>query len=156
MFGINGLLVISIFASGYLIWLICPTPSLICLPHHLKFLTLFVLFMGAWLGYEMAGLVFGDNIFSMLWYGASFAGSMWFMPFFSTYGASFVPLEVGYKATRVLESGWIEYFDGQGFYWVLFNLGKVNQWFQYNYILQILLQITLKTPSNVWLAVLTE
>jgi hypothetical protein len=27
---------------------------------------------------------------------------------------------------------WIEYFPGQGLYWVLFNLGKVNQWFQYN------------------------
>jgi len=29
-------------------------------------------------------------------------------------------------------SGWIEYFGGQGMYWILFNLGSVNQWFQYN------------------------
>jgi hypothetical protein len=44
-----------------------------------------------WLfGYEMAGFVFGDNLFSTRWYGASLlAGSMWFMPFFSTYGVSF-------------------------------------------------------------------
>jgi hypothetical protein len=56
------------------------------------------------------------------------------MPLFSTYGVSFGPLEVGYRATRVFDSGWIEYFGGQGLYWVLFNLGKVNQWFQYNYI----------------------
>jgi len=38
------------------------------------------------------------------------------MPFFSTYGVSFSPLEVGYRATRVLDSGWIEYFGGQCIY----------------------------------------
>ena len=52
--------------------------------------------------------------------------------FFSTYDVSFGPLEVGYKATRVFDSGWIEYFGDQVTYWILFNLGKVNQWFQYN------------------------
>jgi hypothetical protein len=41
-------------------------------------------------------------------------------------------LEVGYRATKVFDYGWIEYFGGQGLYWVLFNLGRVNQWFQYN------------------------
>jgi NADH-ubiquinone oxidoreductase chain 5 len=47
MFGINGLLIISIFGGGALMWLICPTPSIICLPYYLKFLTLFVMFVGA-------------------------------------------------------------------------------------------------------------
>jgi NADH-ubiquinone oxidoreductase chain 5 len=40
--GIIGLLVISIFGGGSLMWLICPTPSIICLPYYLKFLTLFI------------------------------------------------------------------------------------------------------------------
>jgi len=40
---------------------------------------------------------------------------------------SFSPLEVGYRATRVFDSGWMEYFGGKVLYWVLFNLGKVNQ-----------------------------
>jgi hypothetical protein len=57
-------------------------------------------------------------------------GSVWFITFF--YGVSFNPLEVGYRATKVFYSGWIEYFGGQGLYRVLFNRGKVNQWFQYN------------------------
>jgi NADH-ubiquinone oxidoreductase chain 5 len=66
-------------------------------------------------------------------YGASsFVGSIWFMPFFSTYGVSLRPLAVGYRATRVFDSGWMEYFGGQGLYCVLFNLGRLNQWFQYN------------------------
>jgi len=56
-------------------------------------------------------------LFSMRSYGASlFAGSMWFIPFFSTYGVSFGPLGVGYKATKVFDSGWMEYFGGQGLY----------------------------------------
>jgi len=38
-------------------------------------------------------------------YGASsFAGSIWFMPFFPTYGVSFGPLGVGYRATNVFDS----------------------------------------------------
>jgi hypothetical protein len=74
------------------------------------------------------------KLFSIHLYGASsFAGSTWFIPFFySTYGVSYSPLEFGYKAKRVFNSGWMEHFGGQGLYWVLFNLGKVKQWFQYN------------------------
>nr|AQP28664.1 NADH dehydrogenase subunit 5 [Nasutitermes sp. 3 TB-2017]AQP29854.1 NADH dehydrogenase subunit 5 [Nasutitermes sp. 4 TB-2017] len=133
MIGMIGLLIMSIFGGGSLMWLICPTPSMICLPYYLKFLTLFVVFLGGWLGYEIAGFVFGDKLLSMFLYNiSSFSGSMWFMPFFSTYGVSFGPLGVGYKATSVFDSGWMEFFGGQGLYWVLFNLGKVNQWFQYN------------------------
>nr|AIY62108.1 NADH dehydrogenase subunit 5 [Microcerotermes biroi] len=133
VFGMIGLLVMSIFGGGSLMWLICPTPSVICLPFYLSFLTLFVVFIGGWLGYEVAGFVLGDKLISVLLYGpSSFSGSMWFMPFFSTYGVSFGPLGLGYSATSVFDSGWMEYFGGQGIYWVLFNAGSINQWFQYN------------------------
>nr|AQP28755.1 NADH dehydrogenase subunit 5 [Microcerotermes sp. SB TB-2017] len=132
-FGMIGLLILSIFGGGSLMWLICPTPSVICLPYYLSFLTLFVVFIGGWLGYEIAGFVLGDSLFSVHLHGpSSFVGSMWFMPFFSTYGVSFGPLGLGYSATSVFDSGWMEYFGGQGMYWVLFNAGSVNQWFQYN------------------------
>nr|YP_009350332.1 NADH dehydrogenase subunit 5 [Microcerotermes crassus]AQP26830.1 NADH dehydrogenase subunit 5 [Microcerotermes crassus] len=133
VFGMIGLLVMSIFGGGSLMWLIFPTPSVICLPYYLSFLTLFVVFIGGWIGYEVAGFVLGDSLFSVHLYGpSSFSGSMWFMPFFSTYGVSFGPLGLGYSATSVFDSGWMEYFGGQGMYWVLFNAGSVNQWFQYN------------------------
>jgi NADH-ubiquinone oxidoreductase chain 5 len=39
------LFVISDFVGGSLVWLICPTSSVICLPYYLKFLTLFVVFL---------------------------------------------------------------------------------------------------------------
>jgi hypothetical protein len=106
VFGIIGLLIISIFGGGSLMWLICLTPSMICLPYYLMFLTLFVVFLGGWFGYEIAGFVVGDKLFSIHLFGASsFASSIWFMPFFSTYGVSYGPLEVGYRATRIFDSG---------------------------------------------------
>jgi hypothetical protein len=49
----------------------------ICLPYYLKFLTLFVVFIGGWLGYEVAGFSFSYDLFSVNIYGtSSFAGSM--------------------------------------------------------------------------------
>ena len=89
--------------------------------------------MGGWLGYIMVRFAFGDRLISIYLYKtSSFVGSIWFMSFFSTYGISFGPLGVGYRTTRIFDFGWMEYFGGQGLYWVIFSLGKVNQWFQYN------------------------
>ena len=36
------------------------------------------------------------------------------------YGVYFGPLSVSYRGTRVFDSGWIEYFCGQGVYWVIY------------------------------------
>nr|YP_009250747.1 NADH dehydrogenase subunit 5 [Reticulitermes nelsonae]AMX23087.1 NADH dehydrogenase subunit 5 [Reticulitermes nelsonae] len=131
--GMVGLLVLSVLGGGALMWLICPTPSVICLPYYLSFLTFFFVSLGGFIGYEMAGFSFGDYLLSMYYYSvSSFSGSMWFMPFFSTYGVSFGPLGLGYSSMRVFDSGWMEYFGGQGLYWVLFNFGKVNQWVQHS------------------------
>jgi NADH-ubiquinone oxidoreductase chain 5 len=93
----------------------------------------FVVLLGGLLGYEVSSFSFGDYLFSIYYYGVSlFSGSMWFMPFSSTYGVSFGPLGFGYGSMRVFDSGWIEYFGGQGLYCVLFNLGRINQWVQYS------------------------
>jgi NADH-ubiquinone oxidoreductase chain 5 len=77
VFVIIGLLVMCIFGGGSLMWLICHTPSVICLPYYLRFLTLFVVFVGGWVGYEVAGFSFSDGLFSVNIYGASsFVGSI--------------------------------------------------------------------------------
>jgi hypothetical protein len=39
-------LIISILVCGSLMWLICPTNSVICLHYYFKFLPLFMVFMG--------------------------------------------------------------------------------------------------------------
>jgi len=111
--------IISISVGGSLIRLICPIPSLICLPYYLKFILCSVY---GWLTWLWDGWVcLWWYPFSMCWnVASSCAGSMWYA------------LEVGYMATRVFDSGWIEYFGGQSLYWVLFNFGKVKKWFQCN------------------------
>ena len=63
VFGVIGLLVIPVFGGGSLIWLICSTP-IICLPY-LKFLTLFVVFIGGWLAYGIARFVLDDKFCGM-------------------------------------------------------------------------------------------
>jgi hypothetical protein len=37
----------------------------VCLPYYLRFLTLFVVFLGARIGYEKADFIFGDGLFSI-------------------------------------------------------------------------------------------
>jgi hypothetical protein len=47
MNGMVGLLIMSTFGIGSRIWLICPIPSVICLPYYLRVFTLFVVFFGS-------------------------------------------------------------------------------------------------------------
>ena len=94
---------------------------------------LFVVFIGGWLGYEIARFVIGDGLFSIYFYGASsFSGSIWFMLFFFYLWCFFWP-----------SGGWL-YGDKGFWFWldrvfwwpryilILFNLARANQWFQYN------------------------
>jgi hypothetical protein len=39
---------------------------------------------------------------------------------------------LGFYSLRTSDLGWGEHLGGQGFYWFLMYLGKINQWWQYN------------------------
>lgn len=81
------------------------------MPYYLKFLNLFVVFMGGWFGYEMAGFVFGDNLFSSHWYGGFFV--CWFNVVYAFLLALWV-LVLGQQRLLILVQ--TEYFGGQGLY----------------------------------------
>nr|YP_010826792.1 NADH dehydrogenase subunit 5 [Porotermes planiceps]UYX57309.1 NADH dehydrogenase subunit 5 [Porotermes planiceps]WHM51960.1 NADH dehydrogenase subunit 5 [Porotermes planiceps] len=131
--GMMGLLLVTVFGGSILSWLIFPTPSMICLPFYMSGLVLFVSLFGGWLGYLLSHSYLGDLLMSFRFYGlSSFAGSMWFMPYASTYGVVLSPLFVSYSSSKVFDSGWSELFGGQGFYFLFMNLSSVNQWWQYN------------------------
>nr|YP_010826807.1 NADH dehydrogenase subunit 5 [Hodotermes mossambicus]UYX57324.1 NADH dehydrogenase subunit 5 [Hodotermes mossambicus] len=131
--GMLGLLVAVIFGGSILSWVVFPTPCMVCLPFYLKVLVLFVGALGGWLGYELSKHDLGGYLFSMLYYKFScFLGSMWFMPYISTYGVSSFPLSLGYYSFSGLDSGWSEYFGGQGLFWFFNYLSGINQWWQYN------------------------
>ena len=52
---------------------------------------------------------------------SSFAACMWFMPLFLFMLFLLVLWRLVIRQKGVFYSGWIEYFGGQGMYWILFN-----------------------------------
>nr|URX53415.1 NADH dehydrogenase subunit 5 [Cryptotermes parvifrons] len=131
--GMVGLMLVAVFGGSMLSWLIFCTPTMVCLPFYLSFLAIFVSLLGGWLGYELSKLDLGGLLVSLFCYEyAVFSGSMWFMPYFSTYGVSFYPLSLGSFSLSISDLGWAERLGGQGLYWFMMYLGSVNQWWQYN------------------------
>nr|URX52755.1 NADH dehydrogenase subunit 5 [Kalotermes sp.] len=133
LYGMGCLMFVAVFGGSMLCWVILLTPSLICLPFYLSGLTMFVSLVGGWVGYELSSMTLSTTLFSMSYINiSSFSGSMWFMPYISTYGVSLSPLLVGYCSLSASDFGWAERLGGQGTYWLLMTLGKMNQWWQYN------------------------
>nr|URX53365.1 NADH dehydrogenase subunit 5 [Glyptotermes fuscus] len=133
LYGMLGLMTVAVFGGSMLGWIIFHAPSMICLPSHLKLLAILVSLLGGWIGYEFSSVSLGSSLVSLFFYNTSFfSGSMWFMPYFSTYGVSLSPLMLGYNSLSVSDLGWAERLGGQGFYLFLMYLGSVNQWWQYN------------------------
>nr|UBN08755.1 NADH dehydrogenase subunit 5 [Macropanesthia heppleorum] len=131
--GMLTLLMMVILGGSILSWMIFPTPSYLFLPFYLKILVILVSFIGGWIGYELSKIGLGeDNLFFNLNNLSWFLGSMWYMPYLSTYGVSMGPLMVGYFSLKTFDGGWNEYFGGQGIYNMYMYMSKMNQWWQFN------------------------
>nr|QQQ88952.1 NADH dehydrogenase subunit 5 [Hilara sp. YD3011] len=131
--GMMGLLIMSIIGGSMLNWLIFPTPAMICLPYYLKLLTLLVCLMGGVTGYFIShvNLYFFNK---SLYYNkiVTFMGSMWFMPYLSTYAIISYPLLLGGYVIKSFDQGWSEFFGSQQLYKSLINYSQVNQVIQNN------------------------
>nr|WGO57906.1 NADH dehydrogenase subunit 5 [Cyrtonotula longialata] len=133
IFGMLVLLLMVIIGGSVMSWLIFPTPSLICLPLFLKLLVIMVSLLGGWMGYELAKSGLGKSLLSLSILDiVMFLGSMWYMPYLSTYGMIYQPMILGYNSSKSFDEGWNEYFGGQGLYNIFMILSKINQWWQYN------------------------
>nr|QXT45754.1 NADH dehydrogenase subunit 5 [Heptageniidae sp. YW03BF02] len=131
--GMTGLLLMSVVGGSMLSWLLFPTPAMVCLPLILKTLALTVSLSGGWLGYEVAKFGIGQSPKSLHSYNSvTFMGSMWFMPFLSTYGVSSTPLLYGTNLVKSMDQGWSEKFGGQGIYSSLQSSSVWSQWLQDN------------------------
>nr|YP_010691310.1 NADH dehydrogenase subunit 5 [Drosophila neocordata]WBU93960.1 NADH dehydrogenase subunit 5 [Drosophila neocordata] len=137
--GMMGLLIMSIVGGSMLNWLIFPYPYMICLPIYMKLLTLFVCVTGGLFGYLISFMkLYGLNK-SLLYYKiSSFLGLMWFMPYMSTYGIIFYPLNYGQIVVKSFDQGWSEYFGGQHLYQKLINYSRIL-FFMHNNNLKIYL-----------------
>nr|YP_010895074.1 NADH dehydrogenase subunit 5 [Cyphipelta rufocyanea]WJW73600.1 NADH dehydrogenase subunit 5 [Cyphipelta rufocyanea] len=129
--GMLGLMIMSIIGGSMLSWVIFLTPDMICLPYYLKFMTLFVCILGGLLGYFLSKV-------SMFFYNKSynnylmsmFMGSMWFMPYISTYGIIDYSLKIGMNILKNFDQGWSEFLGSQNLY------KQLVFYSQYNYNLQ--------------------
>nr|YP_010518917.1 NADH dehydrogenase subunit 5 [Chrysops niger]UXO95482.1 NADH dehydrogenase subunit 5 [Chrysops niger] len=131
--GMLGLLIMAIIGGSMLNWLIFPTPDMICLPNYLKLLTLFVCIIGGLMGYIISNVSLYFMNKSMVYYlSSTFLGSMWFMPYISTYGIIFHPLNLGILSMKSFDQGWSEFFGGQNLYMNLKNYSSFNQIVQNN------------------------
>nr|YP_010962593.1 NADH dehydrogenase subunit 5 [Euphausia crystallorophias]WNI01995.1 NADH dehydrogenase subunit 5 [Euphausia crystallorophias] len=107
----------AIFGGALLSWVIFPAPSMICMPLFFKTLALSVSVLGGAIGYILNFMIVNYKLSSLNNYNyVSFMGSMWFMPFLSTYPTSYSTLKVGSYYMKVADFGWSEYYGGQGIY----------------------------------------
>nr|UPX88428.1 NADH dehydrogenase subunit 5 [Exorista larvarum] len=128
-----GLLILSIFGGSMLNWLIFSTPVVIILPIYLKLLTLFVCLVGGLFGYLISNIsLFFYNKALNNYNSTNFLGSMWFMPYISTYGIINYLLIIGNSMIKSFDQGWSEYFGGQKIYYNMVKNSQLNQMMQNN------------------------
>nr|YP_009937134.1 NADH dehydrogenase subunit 5 [Subclytia rotundiventris]QNT26370.1 NADH dehydrogenase subunit 5 [Subclytia rotundiventris] len=128
-----GLLILSIFGGSMLSWLIFPSPYVLVLPMYMKLLTLLICIMGGFCGYLISKIsLFFFNKAMNMYNVSNFLGSMWFMPYISTYGLINYSLIMGKMVVKIFDQGWSEYFGGQQLYYNLIKNSQLNQMLQNN------------------------
>nr|QRV62901.1 NADH dehydrogenase subunit 5 [Hydroporus sp. NHM-IR526] len=116
-------------SGSMLLWLIFPTPMLICLPLWMKLMALLVSIIGGWMGYEISKFFINWNSKTLLFYNMSFfLGYMWFLPNLSTFFINSMPLLLSFNLFKNFDQGWNEYLGGQGIY---LNMKKNSMMFQF-------------------------
>nr|YP_009971754.1 NADH dehydrogenase subunit 5 [Cucujus mniszechi]QNG56464.1 NADH dehydrogenase subunit 5 [Cucujus mniszechi] len=132
--GMSGLIFFVIFSGSMLSWLIFPSPYFICLMFELKIMTLLMVVMGAWLGYEFSKFNLDYKLKSLYWYKSSmFFSSMWNMPIISTLGVNFYPIYLGGKY-KMFDQGWIELYGSKALVINLVNYSSLLQFILKNHL----------------------
>nr|QRW36326.1 NADH dehydrogenase subunit 5 [Hydroporus despectus] len=120
-------------SGSMLLWLIFPTPIIICLPMWMKLMTLLVCMIGGWMGYEISKFFIMWNSKTLFFYNLSFfLGYMWFLPNLSTFFINFTPLMMSFNLYKNFDQGWNEYLGGQGIYMNMKNNSMMFQFYQNN------------------------
>nr|NP_150623.1 NADH dehydrogenase subunit 5 [Pagurus longicarpus]AAF63427.1 NADH dehydrogenase subunit 5 [Pagurus longicarpus] len=123
----------AIFGGAGLSWIIFPESYMICMTLSMKLLTLFISILGAVLGYMFNLMNVNYSLKSLNMYGmVLFMGSMWFMPFMSTFNFSKNSLTMGTSYYKICDKGWSESLGGQGLFSTVMAFSLHGQIFQDN------------------------
>nr|AIW06403.1 NADH dehydrogenase subunit 5 [Syrphidae sp. MT-2014] len=148
--GMLVLMMMSIIGGSMLSWIIFMTPATIILPYYLKFMTLFVCIVGGLLGYLLSKIsLFFSNKSLNNYFISMFVGSMWFMPYISTYGIINYSLKLGMSVVKNFDQGWSEFVGSQNLYKQLVIYSQFNYMLQNNNLKVYLMIFVL------WIMVLT-
>nr|AII41703.1 NADH dehydrogenase subunit 5 [Petrobiellus sp. 2 JZ-2014] len=117
----------SIMVGSILSWFIFFSFEVILLPWMMKYLILFVCFVGGLMGYMLSEIQLAVKAAGLMAYGAVwFKGSMWFMPFISTYGMC-KSLFMGIIYLKNMDQGWLEFYGAQGVKKFFIEVSDKNQ-----------------------------
>nr|AOY39338.1 NADH dehydrogenase subunit 5 [Uleiota sp. BMNH 833935] len=112
--GMMGLIFLVIIMGSILSWLMFFTPVFICLSNLMKMLTLLMIMIGGFLGYEISKFKYFYSSKSLIVYNFSmFMSMMWFMPIISTFGVNYYFLILG-KNYKLMDQSWVEFYGGKG------------------------------------------
>nr|UZT27199.1 NADH dehydrogenase subunit 5 [Monochamus sartor urussovii] len=135
IYGMLGLIFLVVFSGSLLSWLIFPSPYFICLPFFLKMMTLFMVFSGMFIGYELAKFKINYHLKSLQFLTlSSFLAMMWNMPMISTLGINFYPVFLGNLYIKMFDQGWMEYYGGQQLKLNLVFISKFLQFLSINHL----------------------
>nr|AOY39074.1 NADH dehydrogenase subunit 5 [Rhizophagus dispar] len=109
-----GLIMFVVFSGSMLSWMMFSVPYFICLPFLFKMMTLLMILIGMYLGYETSkfSLSYTLNSLNFLNYSLFLSG-MWNMPLISTLGVSFYPVKMGDSYYKMIDQGWLEYYGSK-------------------------------------------
>nr|YP_010265393.1 NADH dehydrogenase subunit 5 [Dardanus arrosor]UIR97904.1 NADH dehydrogenase subunit 5 [Dardanus arrosor] len=123
----------AISSGAILSWLIFPEPNIICLSPFMKNMTLLICILGGATGYLLNLMSLQHSLSSLRLYPMTvFAGSMWFMPFLSTFNMSQTSLMSSINYSNMIDKGWSEILGGQGMYHFFVQASSYHQIFQNN------------------------
>nr|AYW52201.1 NADH dehydrogenase subunit 5 [Galerucinae sp. 5 ACP-2013] len=111
--GMSGLILFVIFSGSLFSWLMFSVPYYICLPFIMKIMTLLMISIGMWIGYELAKFKISYYSLSLKNLTVSlFLSLMWNMPMLSTLGVNYYPIYLGSIYSKLFDQGWLEYYGG--------------------------------------------
>nr|WNV22586.1 NADH dehydrogenase subunit 5 [Psylliodes dulcamarae] len=130
LMGMSGLIYVVILSGSLFNWLMFDSLIFICLPFSMKIMTLLMILMGMFIGYELSKFklmynLLSNNLFVM------FFSSMWNMPYLTTLGINYLPIKAGNFYMKMFDQGWFEYYGGQNIFYsakklVLFQILSQN------------------------------
>nr|ALO71078.1 NADH deshydrogenase subunit 5 [Pselaphinae sp. 8 EF-2015] len=112
-----GLIFLIMMGGSILMWLMLEVPYYICLPLLMKWMTLMVVVLGIYMGYEIS-LFFLNYKLKLLMNKklSMYFSLMWNMPIISTLGITFYFLVLSKVNFDKMDQGWFEYYGSQKLY----------------------------------------